>query len=161
MPGHQGNDCGTLGHAGIDARFTCKFEDDSKHGRDALYSMDGDYPELQRFVDVKNKHKAWLYVDDAHSIGTLGETGRGLAEVAGVDRKDVELWMGTLSKSLGSCGGFVGGAKQLIDYLRYTTPGYVFAAGIPFKRSPSTGKRSKKLAMKNPSVPSTKKMAST
>ena len=98
---------------------------------EGLYSMDGDYPELQRFVDVKNKHKAWLYVDEAHSIGTLGDTGRGIAEVAGVDRKDVELWMGTLSKSLGSCGGFVGGAKQLIDYLRYTTPGYVFAAGMP------------------------------
>jgi len=93
--------------------------------------MDGDYPELQRFVDVKNKHKAWLYVDEAHSIGTLGATGRGIAEVAGVDRKDVELWMGTLSKSLGSCGGFVGGTKQLIEYLRYTTPGYVFAAGMP------------------------------
>ena len=92
--------------------------------------MDGDYPDLQRFVDVKNKHKAWLYVDEAHSLGTLGETGRGIAEIAGVDRKDVELWMGTLSKSLGSCGGFVGGTKQLIDYLRYTTPGYVFAAGL-------------------------------
>ena len=98
---------------------------------EGLYSMDGDYPELQRFVDVKNKHKAWLYVDEAHSIGTLGETGRGIAEVAGVDRKEVELWMGTLSKSLGSCGGFVGGTKQLIEYLRYTTPGYVFAAGMP------------------------------
>ena len=97
---------------------------------EGLYSMDGDYPDLQRFVDVKNKHKAWLYVDEAHSIGTLGSTGRGIAEKAGVDRKDVELWMGTLSKTLGSCGGFVGGTKQLIDYLRYTTPGYVFAAGL-------------------------------
>ena len=98
---------------------------------EGLYSMDGDYPELQRFVDVKNKHKAWLYVDEAHSIGTLGATGRGIAEVAGIDRKNVELWMGTLSKSFGSCGGFVGGTKQLIEYLRYTTPGYVFAAGMP------------------------------
>ena len=53
---------------------------------EGLYSMDGDYPELQRFVDVKNRHKAWLYVDEAHSIGTLGSTGRGLAELEGVDR---------------------------------------------------------------------------
>lgn len=98
---------------------------------EGLYSMDGDYPELQRFIDVKNKHRAWLYVDEAHSIGTLGETGRGLGELAGVDRNDVELWMGTLSKSFGSCGGFVGGKKALIEYLRYTTPGYVFAAGMP------------------------------
>lgn len=98
---------------------------------EGLYSMDGDYPDLPRFVDVKKKHKAWLYVDEAHSIGTMGATGRGLAEMFGVDRGDVECWMGTLSKSFGSCGGFVGGSKDLIEYLRYTTPGYVFAAGMP------------------------------
>ncbi len=98
---------------------------------EGLYSMDGDYPDLQKFIDVKNKHKAWLYVDEAHSIGTLGKTGRGIAELAGVDRSQAELWMGTLSKSFGSCGGFIGATKQLIEYLRYTTPGYVFAAGMP------------------------------
>ena len=98
---------------------------------EGLYSMDGDFPDLPRFVEIKNKHKAWLYVDEAHSIGTLGDTGRGIAEVYGVDRADVEFWMGTLSKSFGSCGGFVGGTRKLIEYLRYTTPGYVFAAGMP------------------------------
>ena len=98
---------------------------------EGLYSMDGDYPELPKFVEIKNKHKAWLYVDEAHSIGTLGQTGRGLAEVYGVERDAVECWMGTLSKSFGSCGGFVGGKAELIRYLRYTTPGYVFAAGMP------------------------------
>lgn len=98
---------------------------------EGLYSMDGDFPDLPRFVEIKKRYKAWLYVDEAHSIGTLGETGRGLAEVFNVDRNDVECWMGTLSKSFGSCGGFVGGSKSLIEYLRYTTPGYVFAAGMP------------------------------
>lgn len=98
---------------------------------EGLYSMDGDFPELPRFVEIKNRYKAWLFVDEAHSIGTMGQTGRGLAEVFHVDRSDVECWMGTLSKSFGSCGGFVGGTGQLIEYLRYTTPGYVFAAGLP------------------------------
>ena len=98
---------------------------------EGLYSMDGDYPDLPKFVEVKNKHKCWLYVDEAHSIGTLGDTGRGLAEVYDVPRNDVECWMGTLSKSFGSCGGFVGGSKELIEFLRYTTPGYMFAAGMP------------------------------
>ena len=98
---------------------------------EGLYSMDGDYPNLPRFVEIKKRHQAWLYVDEAHSIGTLGATGRGLAEVFGVPRSDVECWMGTLSKSFGSCGGFIGGNRNLIEYLRYTTPGFVFAAGLP------------------------------
>ncbi len=98
---------------------------------EGLYSMDGDYPDLPRFVEIKKRHKAWLYVDEAHSIGTLGETGRGIGEVFGVARDDVECWMGTLSKSFGSCGGFIGGKHNLIQFLRYTTPGFVFAAGMP------------------------------
>ncbi|MFK7765955.1 MAG: aminotransferase class I/II-fold pyridoxal phosphate-dependent enzyme [Mariniblastus sp.] len=98
---------------------------------EGLYSMDGDYPELPRFVEIKKRHKALLWVDEAHSIGTLGKTGRGLAEVYGVERTDVDYWMGTMSKSFGSCGGFVGGTKELIEYLRYSTPGYIFAAGMP------------------------------
>ncbi len=98
---------------------------------EGLYSMDGDYPDLPRFIDIKNRYNAWLYVDEAHSIGTMGKTGRGIAEVYGIDRSAAECWMGTLSKSFGSCGGFIGGSGQLIDYLRYTTPGYVFAAGMP------------------------------
>ena len=96
---------------------------------EGLYSMDGDFPDLSKFVEIKKRHKAWLFVDEAHSIGTLGETGRGLGEVYGIQRNDVECWMGTLSKSLGSCGGFIGGSSKLVEYLKYTTPGYVFAAG--------------------------------
>ncbi len=98
---------------------------------EGLYSMDGDYPDLPKFIEIKNRYKAWLFVDEAHSIGTMGKTGRGLAEVFDVNREDVECWMGTLSKAFGSCGGFIGGTHQLIEYLRYTTPGYVFAAGMP------------------------------
>lgn len=98
---------------------------------EGLYSMDGDYPNLAKFVEVKKRHRCWMYVDEAHSFGTLGKTGRGLAEMFDVKRSDVECWMGTMSKSFASCGGFVGAAKSLVQYLRYTTPGYVFAAGMP------------------------------
>lgn len=98
---------------------------------EGLYSMDGDFPYLPGFVDVKKKHNCWLFVDEAHSIGTLGATGRGIGELYGIARRDVECWMGTLSKSFGSCGGFIGGTHNMVDYLRYTTPGFVFAAGIP------------------------------
>ncbi len=97
---------------------------------EGLYSMDGDAPDLSKFVEVKKKHKVWLFVDEAHSIGTLGKTGRGCGELHGVERLDVEVWMGTLSKSLGSVGGFIAGKRSLIEYLRYTNPGFVFAAAL-------------------------------
>jgi len=97
---------------------------------EGVYSMDGDYPDLPRFIDIKRKHKAFLYVDEAHSMGVLGATGHGIAEQFGVDPQDVDIWMGTLSKSFGSCGGYIAGSAALIDYLKYTAPGFVFAAGI-------------------------------
>ncbi|MDG2470509.1 MAG: aminotransferase class I/II-fold pyridoxal phosphate-dependent enzyme [Pirellulaceae bacterium] len=98
---------------------------------EGLYSMDGDFPDLPKFVEVKKRHKCLLYVDEAHSIGTLGETGRGLTELQDVNPDDIDFCMGTVSKSLGSFGGFVLSNSTTIDYLRYTTPGFVFAAGLP------------------------------
>jgi len=103
---------------------------------EGVYSMDGDIPDLPRFVEVKKRHKALLMIDEAHSMGVLGATGRGIAEHAGVDRRDVDIWMGTFSKSFGSCGGYIAGCKALTDYLRYTAPGFVFAAAMP---PPSAG----------------------
>ena len=97
---------------------------------EAVYSMDGDYPDLARFVDVKTKHRAMLLVDEAHSLGTMGDTGRGIGEHANVDRAGVELWMGTLSKALASCGGYIAGSVELIEYLKYTAPGFVYSVGI-------------------------------
>ncbi len=97
---------------------------------EGVYSMDGDYPELARFVDVKNKHRAMLLVDEAHSLGTMGKSGRGIGEHASVDRAGVELWMGTLSKSLASCGGYIAGSAALIEYMKYTAPGFVYSVGL-------------------------------
>ncbi len=98
---------------------------------EGVYSMDGDIPDLPGFVEVKKRHKALLMIDEAHSMGVLGPTGRGIGEHFGVDRGDVDIWMGTLSKSFGSCGGYVSGCKAMVEYLRYTVPGFVFAAAMP------------------------------
>jgi len=98
---------------------------------EGVYSMDGDIPDLPGFVAVKKRHKALLMIDEAHSMGVLGPTGRGIGEHFGVDRGDVDIWMGTLSKSFGSCGGYISGCKALVEYLQYTVPGFVFAAGMP------------------------------
>jgi 8-amino-7-oxononanoate synthase len=98
---------------------------------EGVYSADGDVPDLRHFVDVKERHGAMLMVDEAHSLGVLGATGRGVAEHAGVDAKDVDSWMGTLSKSLASCGGYIAGSSALVEYLKYTAPGFVYSVGIP------------------------------
>ena len=108
----------------------------SRHRRalvliEGVYSADGDIPDLERFVEVKDRHAAMLMVDEAHSLGVLGATGRGIAEHAGVSPTAVDIWMGTLSKSLASCGGYIAGSSALIEYLKYTSPGFVYSVGIP------------------------------
>ena len=75
--------------------------------------MDGDVPDLAAFVAVARRHRAWLMVDEAHALGVLGARGSGSAEQAGVDPGEVDIWMGTLSKSLVSCGGYIAGSKDL------------------------------------------------
>lgn len=94
---------------------------------EGVYSMDGDYPDLPRFLEVKHRHDAMLYVDEAHSIGTMGPHGRGICEFFGVDPAEGDLWMGTISKALGSGGGYLAGSRRLIDYLGFTTPSFVFS----------------------------------
>ncbi len=98
---------------------------------EGVYSMDGDYPDLPEFIRVRNKYKTLLMIDEAHSIGVLGETGRGVGEHFGVDRRDVDLWMCTLSKTFGSCGGYISGRRELVEYLKYTAPAFMFSVGMP------------------------------
>lgn len=98
---------------------------------EGVYSMDGDIPDLPKFIEVKKRHKALLMIDEAHSLGVLGATGRGIGEHFGVAANDVDVWMGTLSKGIGSSGGYIAGRKALTDYLRYTAPGFVFASALP------------------------------
>lgn len=97
---------------------------------EGVYSMDGDFPDLPKFIEVKQRHKAFLMVDEAHSIGTMGERGHGIGEHFGINQKDVDLWMGTLSKSFGSCGGYIAGCKEVVEYLKYTAPGFVYSVGL-------------------------------
>jgi 7-keto-8-aminopelargonate synthetase-like enzyme len=94
------------------------------------YSMDGDTPDLAAFADLAERYGCWLMVDEAHALGVLGATGRGTAEQKGVAADRVDLWMGTLSKSLAGCGGYVAGKRDLIDYLRHTAPGFVYSVGM-------------------------------
>ena len=97
---------------------------------EGLYSMDGDVPDLARLIAIKQRWGAWLMVDEAHGLGVLGATGRGSAEHAGVDFSDVDIWMGTLSKTLAGCGGYIAGKRALVDLLKHHAAGFVFSVGL-------------------------------
>jgi len=97
---------------------------------EGLYSMDGDVADLPRLLEIKEQYGAWLMVDDAHGLGVLGRSGRGSAEHFGIDPKRIDILVGTMSKTLASCGGFVAGNKGLIDSLRFSLPAFVFSVGI-------------------------------
>jgi len=98
---------------------------------EGAYSMDGDFCDLPELIRIKKEHHAWLMVDEAHCLGVMGKTGHGIGEHYGADPHAVDIWMSTLSKSLGSCGGYIAGCSELVEYLRYTAPGFVFSVGLP------------------------------
>ena len=94
------------------------------------YSMDGDVPDLPAFIAAARRNRAWLMVDEAHALGVLGPRGFGTADRFGVDPQEVDIWMGTLSKSLVSCGGYIAGSKDFVDFLKVAAPGFVFSVGM-------------------------------
>jgi 8-amino-7-oxononanoate synthase len=97
---------------------------------EGIYSMDGDFPDLPRLIEIKRRHKAFLMVDEAHSLGIMGATGRGIREHFGVAGKEVDIWMGTLSKTLSGCGGYIAGEKALVHHLRISAPGFLYSVGM-------------------------------
>ncbi|HIW01210.1 MAG TPA: aminotransferase class I/II-fold pyridoxal phosphate-dependent enzyme [Candidatus Desulfovibrio intestinipullorum] len=94
------------------------------------YSMDGDIADLPKLITLKRKYGAFLMVDEAHSLGVLGAHGKGLAEHFGIEGRDVDIWMGTLSKTLATCGGYIAGSRALVDILKFAAPGFVYSVGI-------------------------------
>ena len=97
---------------------------------EGAYSMDGDIANVPAFVALKKKYGCFLMVDEAHSACVIGETGGGVDEYFHLEPTDVDIKMGTLSKGLGTCGGYLAGRECLIEYLRYNLPGFVFSVGI-------------------------------
>jgi 8-amino-7-oxononanoate synthase len=97
---------------------------------EGIYSMDGDFPDLPRLVNLKRRHKAFLMVDEAHSFGVMGHSGLGLREHFGVDANNVDIWMGTLSKTLSGCGGYIAGSAALVENLKFLAPGFLYSVGM-------------------------------
>jgi 8-amino-7-oxononanoate synthase len=97
---------------------------------EGVFSMEGDLADLPGIVGLARKYHARTYVDEAHGIGVLGPHGAGAAEHLGV-LEDVDIVMGTFSKSLASVGGFIAGPKPVVDYLKHTARPFVFSASLP------------------------------
>lgn len=97
---------------------------------DAVFSMDGDIADLPNIIKLAYKYGADVMIDEAHALGVLGETGRGIEEHFNIDGS-VDIKMGTLSKTIPSVGGYVAGNKDLIDYLKHISRGFVFSASLP------------------------------
>jgi 8-amino-7-oxononanoate synthase len=106
---------------------------------EGVFSMEGDMANLVGTVELAKRHGARTYVDEAHGIGVLGRTGAGAAEHQGV-LDDVDIIMGTFSKSLASVGGFVASCQPVIDYLRHTARPFVFSASLPAASVAAAGK---------------------
>lgn len=92
--------------------------------------MDGDICNLPELIRIKKEYGALLMVDEAHSFGTIGSCGRGVTSYYNINPKDVDILMGTLSKSAASCGGYIAGSEKFIRHLRYNSPGFIFSCGL-------------------------------
>lgn len=97
---------------------------------EGVYSMDGQILDLAKLAQIKKKHDMLLMVDEAHSFGIVGKTGRGVCEAAGLPVDSIDVYMGTLSKTLASSGGYIAGDRGLIEYMRYLCPGLIFSVGL-------------------------------
>ncbi len=98
---------------------------------ESLYSMDGDVANLPELLALKDEFGAWLLVDEAHSIGVLGKHGYGISEHFGTDPKRIDIIIGTLSKTFASCGGFICAQRHVLEFMKFTLPGFVYSVGLP------------------------------
>lgn len=97
---------------------------------DAVFSMDGDLIDFPKLVTLCKEYGAWIMIDEAHSVGVLGKTGKGIEEHFDMEGT-IDIKMGTLSKTIPSVGGYVAGKSELIKYLRHASRAYIFSAALP------------------------------
>lgn len=97
---------------------------------EGVFSMEGSIVKLPEIVALKHKYKAYIYLDEAHSIGAMGSNGRGVVDYFGMDPREIDILMGTFTKSFGSSGGYIAGSKQLIQFLRANSHAHCYATSM-------------------------------
>ncbi|KAL7424684.1 serine palmitoyltransferase component [Cryptotrichosporon argae] len=97
---------------------------------EGLYSMEGNIVDLPTLLDLKAKYKFYLYLDEAHSMGAMGPHGRGVCDYFGIDPREIDVLMGTFTKSFGAAGGYIGGSRELIDRLKVRSHAFCYAESM-------------------------------
>ena len=98
---------------------------------EAIYSRDGDIVRLAELVQLRRKYRFSIWLDEAHSIGSLGSSGRGVCEHCGVNPKEIDFLMGSFAKSFGAAGGYIAANKNIISYLRFNSYAKVYSDSMP------------------------------
>lgn len=106
---------------------------------EGVYSMDGDIPDIPRLIELKNKYKTLLMVDEAHSFGIIGPNGLGVTDYFDINGKDIDIHFGSLSKAFATCGGYVAGSKPMIDILKHYAPGVLLYGASPTPANTAAG----------------------
>ena len=117
---------------------------------EGVYSMDGDIPDVPRLIEIKNRHKALLMVDEAHSMGIIVPNGLGVTDYFTICGSDIDILYGSMSKSFGTCGGYVAGTKPLVAMLKNYAPGVLLYGAAPTPANTAAGLKTLQLMKAEP-----------
>lgn len=119
---------------------------------EGVYSMDGDIPDLPRLIEIKNRHKALLMVDEAHSMGIIGPNGLGITDYFKISGSEIDILYGSMSKAFGTCGGYVAGSKPLIAILKNYAPGVLLYGAAPTPANTAAGLETLRMMREKPEL---------
>ena len=131
-------------HNDFDALEKLLVEHRNSHERvfiliDGVYSMDGDIPDVPRCIEIKNRHKAILMVDESHSMGVIGPNGLGITDYFALPSGAIDIHCGSMSKAFGTCGGYVAGSQALVSILKNYGPGVLLFGAAPTPANTAAG----------------------
>ena len=119
---------------------------------EGVYSMDGDIADVPRVIEIKNRYKAFLMVDEAHSMGIIGPRGLGVTDYFGISGNQIDILFGSMSKSFGTCGGYVAGPKPLIAILKNYAPGVLLYGAAPTPANTAAGLETLRIMREQPEL---------
>ncbi len=119
---------------------------------EGVYSMDGDIPDVPRVIEIKNRHKALLMLDEAHSMGVIGPRGLGITDYFNIRGNEIDILFGSMSKAFGTCGGYVAGPKPLIAILKNYAPGILLYGAAPTPANAAAGLATLRIMRQQPEL---------